>query len=214
MYMNDKTTFAISLFAYAIMGVLNVFVAENVPDMSYKRETLYDVVHSNIPHFPRSEIPTFLVSLSMVYVIIRWGFVDLRILAVYFFALSAMLSVRLFTFTLTQTPPPRHIDDKWQVNHCKRTMFRHLGISFVNEDDSCLDNMFSGHAATVVAGLTTVLLFSTNNLEKIIASIITIVTSIMVITSRLHYTADVIVGATFSFMAMYIFENMLFNKSK
>ena len=93
-------------------------------------------------------------------------------------------------------------------------MFRHLGISFTNEDDSCMDNMFSGHAATIVAGLSTVLLFSNNSLEKIIASIITMIVSVMVITSRLHYTSDVIVGATFSFMAVYLFKNLLFGKSK
>tara|TARA_Y100000748_G_scaffold288058_1_gene272655 strand:- start:8679 stop:9314 length:636 start_codon:yes stop_codon:yes gene_type:complete len=210
--MEAKALFATSLLAYAITGILSVFVAENVPDMSYRRQTLYDVIHNSTPHVPRGEVPTFLVSLSMVYVLARWATVDLRILAVYFFALSAMLFVRLFTFTLTQTPPPRRFDANGSKHLCKRTMFTHFGISFSNEDDSCLDNMFSGHAATVVAGVTTLLLFSNNRLEKIIGSVVAVATSIMVITSRLHYTSDVIVGAAFSFMAVCLFKNLVFAK--
>jgi hypothetical protein len=210
--MEARVLFAMSVLTYAIIGILSVFVAENVPDLSYRRQTLYDVIHSNTPNVPRGEIPTFLVSFSMIYVLARWAMVDLRILAVYFFALSAMLFVRLFTFTLTQTPPPERFDADGSTHRCKRTMFTHFGISLSNEDDSCLDNMFSGHAATIVAGAMTLLLFSKNSLEKVIGSVVAIVTSIMVITSRLHYTADVIVGVALSFMAMCLFKNQILGK--
>lgn len=210
--MEANAIFAMSVLTYAIMGTLSVFIAENVPDMSYRRLALYDVIHKNTPDAPQEEIPTYIVVFSIFYILARWVMVDLKILAVYLFTLSAMLFVRLFTFTLTQTPPPKRFDDDGSKHRCKRTMFTHFGISFRNEDDACLDNMFSGHAATIVAGAMTLLLFSKNSLEKLVGSVVAIVTSIMVITSRLHYTADVIVGAVFSFMATCLLKNQIFDR--
>ena len=209
--MKDINLFISSILAYALMGTITVFVTENIRDTQYLRQTLYDVVHHNTPQYPNPHILDKAVILSMAYVLMRWGFVDLRILATYFFAMSCMLLVRLFTFTLTQTPPPRRLNDKWRVNHCKRSVLPHLGISFSKMNESCIDNMFSGHAATLISALAIIWFFSKNMIEKIIASIVLTTSAIGVITSRMHYTSDVIIGSAFGFMSIWIVKHLIFD---
>lgn len=203
----------LSLLAYGILGTITVFVAENTPDMSVERQTLYDVIHEYVPHFPNPSIVTLMVSLSMIYTVLRWCLVDTRIVAVYFFALAILLAVRLFTFTMTQTPPPNRLDDKWRVAHCKRTLLSHIGLNFREIDDTCIDNMFSGHAVTTVGAMVIILLFSNSKIEKIVGSIIASAIAFMVITSRLHYTADVVVGSALVIMLIPLIRIIIFTRT-
>lgn len=201
--------FVSSIIVYILIGTVTIFVSENLPDYSFRRHTLYDVVHEYVPQFPHPSIPDSVAAFALLYMIIRWWSVDLRIPSIYFYGLSGLMLVRLFTFTSTQTPPPRKLDDKWRLDHCKRTVLKHLGISFSKVSETCIDNMFSGHAATIVSALCIILLFSKNIIEKIIASIVVTLTTIAIVTSRMHYTSDVIVAVVFSAMTMWIMTTML-----
>lgn len=208
--MKHLSVFISSMLAYLLIGIITIFVAENISNISYNRQTLFDFVHYHIPQFPDPSIPDAAVALAMCYMIVRWWHVDLRIPSIYFYALTGMMFVRLFTFTITQTPPPRRLDDKWRINHCKRTVLKHLGISFSKISDTCIDNMFSGHAATLVSALCVILFFSKNIIEKVIASIFVTLTTIAIITSRMHYSSDVIVATVFSILSVWLLKSLVF----
>ena len=204
--------FISSISAYVIIALITIFVSENITDNVYDRRTLYDVIHHYVPQYPDPAIPDAITLFTFFYMIVRWWNVDLKIPTVYFYSLAALMFVRLFTFTTTQTPPPRKRDDKWRIDHCKRTVLKHFGVSFLKTSETCIDNMFSGHAATLMCALCVILLFSKNMTEKIVASIIISLATFAIITSRMHYTSDVIVAVVVSIMAVLITKHIFFDK--
>jgi len=207
--MNNTTLLIYSIIYYIIIGVLSVFASENIADREWKENTLYDIVHDFFPVWPRPDIPTYFVYFYFLYTLIRWTPVNLRIVALYFLSLSLVLTFRLFTFSVTQTPPPRLKNDEWRKHHCRRNMFSHIGINFKNVD-TCIDNMFSGHTTHIVSALTILLLFSKFFMEKIVLFLFGIFAVFTIITGRLHYTSDVLVATIISILSVVSLKEAMF----
>lgn len=191
-----------SFISYLIVGLASIFVSENLTHYEHNSKTLYDVIHRLTPAWPNMFVPTLLVIFYFLYIIVSWIRVDLNIISLYFVSLSLIQIIRLFTFTLTQTPPPQKKDNEWRIDHCKRHILNYIGISF-RKANVCVDNMFSGHTAHIIAALTIVFLYSSNNIEKLLLSILAAISVIFIITSRLHYTVDVIVSIVISSLMVY-----------
>ncbi len=198
-----------SILYYIIIGILSVFASENIADREWNEKTLYDVVHEYVPLWPHPQIPTYFVYISILYTLIRWIPINIRIISLYFLALSLILTFRLFTFSLTQTPPPRFKNDEWRKQHCRRNMFSHIGISFKNVD-TCIDNMFSGHTTHIVTAIAIVLLFSKNIIEKILSFLLGSFAVFTIISGRLHYTSDVLVASIISSLTVFYLKEKLF----
>ena len=200
--MEDIPFLIYSVIFYIIIGLISVFASENIADREWKNHKLYDIIHNAFAVWPAPDIPNYCVYFSILYTIIRWTPVNMRIVALYFLALSMSLTCRLFTFLVTQTPPPRLKNDKWRRQHCRRNMFTHFGINF-KKVDTCIDNMFSGHTTHIITALSIVLLFSTNIYEKSAFLIFGFFSSLAIITGRLHYSSDVMVATIISYLMVF-----------
>ena len=201
--MNDIKLLIFSIIAYILSSLLTIVVSENIADVETHNHTLHDIVHSNFSIFPSEKRCNYIVYTYIGYHIIRWGLEDHKKISLYFLSLACLLLMRIITFTVTQTPPPRYEDDKWRINHCKRNVLSHIGISFNDVNYTCIDNMFSGHAAHIVVAASIILLYSNNNIERIIVSIITLISLFSIVSGRLHYTSDVVVSTIVSFLTVH-----------
>tara|TARA_Y100000389_G_scaffold105614_1_gene102525 strand:- start:1538 stop:2218 length:681 start_codon:yes stop_codon:yes gene_type:complete len=208
-YMKSTNLLILSILLYISISIITVFVSENITDREVDYATLYDVVHKNTSPYPKQYIPTYFVYFFILYTIVRWGSVDLRILSLFFLSLSAILFMRLFTFTTTQTPPPSVGDSKWRIDHCKRNLLSHLGISFSKYPYVCVDNMFSGHTSHIIVAITIILLYSSYTIERIGLTLLGLLSLIAIITSRLHYTADVIVATIISSLTVFFISKKM-----
>lgn len=200
---------ALCILFYMLSSLLTVFVTENISDREVQKQTLYDVIHNLVPTFPKPYVPTYALYFFLIYTLLRWSMTDISKISLYFLSLAVLLLMRLFTFTLTQTPPPRNKDSKWRIDHCKRNVLSNFGISFAKMSGTCVDNMFSGHAAHIVVPLVIIFMYSKNNIEKIGLSLLGFVSLITVITGRLHYTSDVIVSTIISSLTVFFLSKKL-----
>ena len=188
---------------YIFIGLVTIAVTENISDREVNKETLYDLIHEITPAFPTQRTVTYIVYFFILYTFFRWGYFDLNKVSLFFFSLAVIYLLRLFTFTFTQTPPPSNKDNQWRIDHCKRTILSSFGISLKKISSACIDNMFSGHASNIVVALTIILLYSKYKTEKIVLSLLGILSLITVITGRLHYSSDVIVATIISSLTVF-----------
>ena len=194
---------------YIVVLILTVVITENLIDREINKKPLYDIVHMNTIPFPKPYVPNYLLYFFILYTIIRWGFVDFKIITLYFLSLAGILLMRLFAFTITQTPPPRKLDSSWRIDHCKRNILNSFGISFKKMGDSCIDNMFSGHAAHIVVAVTIILIYSKYAIEKIVFVLLGLLSLITIVTTRLHYSSDVIISTFISSLFVYFVSKIL-----
>lgn len=97
-----------------------------------------------------------------------------------------------------------------QHNHCKTHLLKHIGISFEKEKDTCADNMFSGHALVLDVPILILVLFSKYAYEKIGLILYLIITSFLIINSRMHYTSDVIIALVVSLGFVNLMLNLFY----
>ena len=180
-----------------------MFITEKITDREINHQPLYDIVHENTSVYPKPHVPDYLVFFFIFYTIIRWVGIDLKKVTLFFSSLSIIMFMRLFTFTFTQTAPPRKLDSKWRIDHCKRNLMKHFGISFNKISYTCIDNMFSGHASHIVTAVTIILLYSKSIYEKIGLTLLGFISIITIITGRLHYTSDVIIATYISSLLVF-----------
>jgi hypothetical protein len=185
-----------SMVLLIIVGILEVILAENVVDMEYNKNPLYDYVHKNVPEI-NPQIPSTIGMWLLLYPVLRF-YNKPQILTFYFLSSSVLLIGRSFTFTLTQTPPVTTMDDPYRTKRCKKTMFKHFGISFTDLPQSCIDNMYSAHTIHSIVPMMIVLLYSRYQYEKIFICIIALLNAFFIIISRMHYTSDVIISVFLS----------------
>lgn len=207
---NDRWLLGLSIIGYAIIGILTIFISENITDFEWDKKPLYDIIHTNFPIYPHPDIPNYLVVFYFFYTLCRWFPIDLKIVALYFISTSLILTYRILTFSMTQTPPPKLNGDELQKYHCKRNMFSHIGINFKKVSGTCVDNMFSGHATHIVCAITIILLFSKSIIEKMVLSLVGIFALVTIITSRLHYTSDVLIAIIISVLSVISLKECMF----
>lgn len=171
-----------SMGIYVLAVVLSVVMAKKTSDHELG-PPLYDRMHQTFAKWPSHKLVTFVVRASILYNLFRW---NKSILTVYFLSLAIILFMRIPAFTMTQTPPADP-SDQARIEVCRRNAFSWVPDTVV----PCIDNMFSAHTAHVMAMLTLVYIFSKSFVEKVGMTIISVALIISIVTSRLHYTADV-----------------------
>ena len=202
----------LSLLLFLLISTLDTFFAENTIDYELNEKTLVDVIHNNFKSNVSQSIPNNIVLFIFCYSILRFIFIDPNVVSYMFILLSIIFLLRLFAFTVTQTPPPYSKYDKKRYETCHRTVLGHLGLSISKSYASCIDSMFSGHAATSIIAAMMIILFSKYVLEVVIFILLIIINLFLISVSRLHYTSDVYISSIITGLLLFAFPFTSFVK--
>lgn len=110
------------------------------------------------------------------------------------FVLTCVYFLRCFCFFVTTLPSPRY-QCVLQYPSGNWTNYISLGIKMITGDvAACTDNIFSGHTSVVIICLLTFHLYQSNVWIIVGAYLLAIATIFTIISTRLHYSVDVLVG--------------------
>ena len=111
--------------------------------------------------------------------------------------ISFLFMGRVFLLTLTQLPPA--------VPGCstvKKNEPLHFAV-FREGWNECLDYMYSGHTIHCVLIALFTIYLSSNIGEKVLVILATLIELVLIIGSRIHYTADVLVGTIVTILIFF-----------
>lgn len=192
----------LSFICYGVVGFFDIFVGENMNFIEEKKHSLYDIVHANTDIYMSIPMLFNILAVIVVLFLIRWFVFDKKVLILYFLLMATLYLLRLMTYTVTQTPPPEAV----RQHSCQRTFFKHtIGFSVGDVNKMCMDNMFSGHVATVVIMFLLTLKFSKSVVEKIVVGGVMMSITFFAVTSRIHYTSDVVIAIIISVLLFLVF---------
>lgn len=183
----EKIKIFLSFLIYIVALYINEWFAINSPNIDQK--PLFDRGHEVFPNIISGKIPDSILMVTMIYFLIRWTKSNIALLSNYFILVGMLFIIRVFVFMSTEIPSPlKKCNNKkyWDLNNIKWIFFQN--------DKTCIDNMFSGHTVHITAILLFTLYFSSFFIEKIIIVLMALLTMITLVWSRMHYTADVLVG--------------------
>ena len=177
---------------FAIVGYLNAFLTLNLYDPLRTNPPLPDRGHDYFPVISLT-IPNVMLIGYFVYFIIRNLAVrNLQNISKFLVCISLVFTIRLFTYTLTTYPPPLPHCESRQVG--EPIVWNVLGNMFKDNDNTCLDMMFSGHASYFTLILLFIIKDSTSDIEQAINVAYYVVGLFGIIASHMHYSSDVVVG--------------------
>lgn len=180
-----------ALLAYLTIGYINQFAAENQVNHEIDESPLFDRGHNFFPLISQT-YPNVLMGLFIGYFVLRWGILYPQTLTNYLWMITVLFMVRVIVLTVTQLPPPLK------------------GCSTVSKDDplhfivlkkmECLDLMYSGHTIHTVLVMMFTLCLSPYWMERYAVVFFTLLEICLIISSRIHYTADVLVAILVTFL--------------
>ena len=95
--MKDTLQFnLLSIIYYIFVGLLSLFLAENIADIEWNKFTLYDIIHAHTKPEPHPDVPTYIVYFFILYIVFRWMFIRPELVGL-FFLLVAMLCGEIIT---------------------------------------------------------------------------------------------------------------------
>lgn len=187
-----------SFILFALVSYINGFLALNVINPLKTSPPLYDVGFNTLPHIS-ANIPNYmLIGICIYYAqrIFRGMYISELISTLQH--ITVLFAMRMLSFVLTIVPPAtqdcysREIDEPYEWN-----VLRYLVLE---NDNTCIDYMFSGHAVYFLTIWLSILRLSRDTNEKILISIYAIVGIMGIIASHIHYTADVLIA---TFLTLY-----------
>lgn len=203
----NLTTILALIAVWILVNLLDLFVAENIDDTEANKNTLPDVIHDNIDIWPKTELlPTLFTVLSFIYCLLRLVSININLIALLFATSIILRLLRVLVYSSTLTPSAMAKEH----NHCKTHLLKHIGISFTKEKDTCADNMFSGHALLLDVPIVVLVIFSKYAYEQAGLILYLLITSFLIINSRMHYTSDVIVALVVSIGFVNVMLNMFY----
>lgn len=186
----------IAIVFYLLVGYINEFAAENQVYHNINEAPLYDRGHNFLPLLPKN-LPDIGLFIFLAYFILRWCITHPTTLINYLWMISFLFIGRVFLLTLTQLPPA--------VRGCS-TVKKHEPLHFTvfrNGWNECLDYMYSGHTIHCVLIALFTIYLSSNIGEKVLVVLATIIELLLIIGSRIHYTADVLVGTIVTILIFF-----------
>lgn len=186
----------VAIVVYLIVGYINQFVAMNQIYHSINQPSMFDRVHSILPVFSK-KYPDYGVGLFVLYFILRWGIQYPDAMINYLWIISLLFIGRVIVMSVTQFPPA--------LPNCStaRAGEPYRFNVFQKGWNECLNYMYSGHTIhTVLVALFTVFL-SNSHVEKVAVVLLALLELVFIIGSRIHYTADVLVGSLVTVLAFF-----------
>lgn len=186
----------IAIVFYLLVGYINEFAAENQVYHNIKNPPLFDRGHNFLPIFPKI-LPDIGLLIFIIYFIFRWCITHPSTLVNFLWMVSLLFIGRVFLLTLTQIPPALP-----GCSSVKKNEPIHFTV-FRKGWNECLDYMYSGHTIHCVLIALFTLYLSSNIGEKAIIILATIIELLFIIGSRIHYTADVLVGVIVTILMFF-----------
>jgi hypothetical protein len=182
-----------AIAAYLTVGYINEFTAENQVYHNINDPPLYDRGHEFFPVI--SDIyPNGLLIALICYFVARWGIRYPNTLINYLWMITFLFAGRVILLTITQLPPP--VPGCSTVSKGDPLHFHVLNKGW----KECMDLMYSGHTIHSVLISLFVLYLSPYAWEKILISGVTMIELVLIISSRLHYSSDVLVASLVTFL--------------
>ena len=186
----------IAIVLYFLIGYINEFAAENQVYHNINNPPLYDRGHNLLPQVPKI-LPDIGLIMFIIYFIVRWGITHPTTLVNYLWIISLLFIGRVVLLTVTQIPPA--------VPGCstvRKNESLHFKV-FRQGWNECMDYMYSGHTIHCVLIALFTLYLSSSIFEKTTVILATIVELVIIIASRIHYTADVLVGTLVTILIFF-----------
>jgi hypothetical protein len=169
-----------ALLILVILFNLFTFYKEQHYRQHFKTSKIYDLGHHVFPNLYKHEyIINYIAYLGIIVLIITNNILD-------FLKLFFIILIIRFLFTQITVLP--------KMKHCKINHFSPLGY--------CYDKIFSGHISFIF--LCSLFLLETKYISIYTLACINIINSILIISTRAHYTIDVIIAFMVTF---FIFQN-------
>lgn len=185
----------ISILLYIFIGYLNLFFTLNIINPYPTDFILYDVGFQLLPELSPVYIDAIIILMYLIF-FIRWWFHDHDILTRFYLLNSLLLFIRLFTFTLTITPPC--------IKNCISKRDDKIIWMSIYFSQGCNDHMFSGHAVHITLFFLYTIHYSKSIYEKYYMYLVYFPCLVLIIATKLHYTVDVIIGVVLTFFVFYI----------
>lgn len=180
------------IISYFVIGYMNAFFALNVVNPLKGQPPLPDILFNILPQ-TTARFSNLILLASCTYFLIRMyksnAIPDLINLIA---CVNILFFVRVLTFTFTILPPP--MLNCYSASYTDPINWNGLYYMFHQYDDTCVDIMFSGHAVYLSLMCLYLLKFSECFWEKNIAKLIYAIGIVSIVSSRIHYTSDVIIG--------------------
>jgi hypothetical protein len=194
----------VAFVIYLCVGYLNQLYSINMT-APLSKEPLYDVGFKYIPALDPKLCNYALLSL-IVYFIGRWIFVDRMKISNYITMMIILFVIRICCFGLTTVPYPMSECNARREND--PIIWNVMPYLWDNHMYSCYDLMFSGHASHATLVWMFTIVYTKNQFEIGLVSMLTILCNLLIIAGRIHYTHDVIIGSTFAVLMFGAFFSM------
>lgn len=195
-----------SLFFYVCVYLsilyLNDFASTNQVYHVVDDPPLYDRGHKLIPLINKI-YPDIGVGCFIAYFVLRWGVKYPYALMNYLLMVSFLFIGRVVILSVTQLPPALP-----GCSTVKPGEKLHYLNALKESWHMCIDYMYSGHTLHSVIIVLFILYLSKSWVEKSIAIFAVIIEMVLIIGSRIHYTADVLVGALVSILIFFAWPGL------
>lgn len=207
---------------YLAVGYLNLLFSFNIPNPYYRDRVLVDFGFQLLPTIS-IHIPNLIIVLWYVYFFAKFYITNREVLIKYYRLLTILFIIRLFSFTLTHIPPCLEscisLDSSSLINTWYETNIYNLPdwnslsifFNFLNPEiyRGCSDNMFSGHAIHISLMALYTIYYSREYCDAWFSGLLYFPYMLMLIASKMHYSADVYIGCVLAIMIFYLDEYKL-----
>lgn len=191
----DLKYFAVALTVYLAVLYICEFAAENQVYYMVDRKPLFDRGHNWFPVVP-SLYADVVLGFLMVYFVLRVALQNnVSILTNYLCLVALLFSGRILLLYATQLPPP--------VPNCSTVKKGDpLHFDLLNSQwKECMDLMYSGHTLHSTLIFLFILYMSPYPAEQFAIGLVVLAELYLIVASRMHYTADVVVAVIVSILA-------------
>jgi len=191
----------LALLSFSVISYINGFTAVNMPNSIADLPPLPDIGFQYLPLIPEI-YPNILLIIFCVYFFGRFiRLQNIEILTKLIWCIAILFAFRIFTFTVTTVPP----STIGCANRNSSAPFEWNAVKFLisQDDNTCTDYMFSGHAVYFILLYLFMFKLSGNVIEKIVFFIYVVLGIMSIIAGHIHYTVDVVIAIILSFGCYY-----------